>query len=109
VVLASQALFGRGVLAELDAPTLTAAFAEIPTATKPLASAPTIVDLLVDTGLAASKGAARRTVGEGGAYVNNDKVADPDWRPSEADLLHGRWLVVRRGKRHVAGVEMPHG
>ena len=106
VVRASQALFGRGELRELDQGTLRAALAEIPSASASLADAPTIVDLLVDTGLAASKGAARRTVGEGGAYVNNAKVEDAEWSPSPADLLHGRWLVIRRGKRHTAGVEV---
>jgi len=106
VVRASQALFGRGELRELDQGTLRAALAEIPSASASLADAPTIVDLLVDTGLAASKGAARRTVGEGGAYVNNAKVEDAEWSPSAADLLHGRWLVIRRGKRHTAGVEV---
>jgi tyrosyl-tRNA synthetase len=106
VILASQALFGRGELRELDQGTLRAALAEIPSATTTLAAAPTIVDLLVDSGLVASKGAARRTVGEGGAYVNNAKVDDAEWSPSTADLLHGRWLVLRRGKRHTAGVEI---
>ncbi|MBO0850725.1 MAG: tyrosine--tRNA ligase [Pseudonocardia sp.] len=106
VVRASQALFGRAELRELDLGTLRAAMAEVPSTTTSLATGPTIVELLVDTGLATSKGAARRTVGEGGAYVNNAKVVDEDWRPSDADLLHGRWLVIRRGKRHTAGVEI---
>jgi tyrosyl-tRNA synthetase len=103
VVAASGALFGRGELRELDAGTLDAALAEIPTATVLLAERPTIVDLLLATGLADSRGAARRTVGEGGAYVNNTKVPDEGWVPSESDLLAGGWLVVRRGKRNLAG------
>jgi tyrosyl-tRNA synthetase len=106
VVLASHALFGRGELRELDPGTLRAALAEIPSATTSLAADPTIVDLLVGTGLAPSKGAARRTVDEGGAYVNNAKVTDVEWVPTSEDLLHGRWLVIRRGKRHTAGVEI---
>lgn len=106
VQAASQALFGRGELRELDAATLAAALAEVPSTTLARADDPTIVDLLVGTGLAAGRGAARRTVGEGGAYVNNTKVEAEDWAPGEADLLHGRWLVVRRGKRTVAGVEL---
>ena len=71
-----------------------------------LADRSTIVDLLVATGLADSRGAARRTVAEGGAYVNNAKVTDDQWVPAEQDLLHGRWLVVRRGKRNVAGARV---
>ena len=51
----------------------------------------------VASGLSASNSAARRTVGEGGAYVNNTKIETEDWAPADADLLHGRWLVVRRG------------
>ena len=106
VIAASQALFGRGELSLLDEPTLTAAMAEAPTGSVRLADEPTIVDLLVESGLTPSKGAARRAVGEGGAYVNNVKVTDEGWRPAKEDLLHGRWLVLRRGKRTTAGVEV---
>ncbi|CRK58021.1 Tyrosyl-tRNA synthetase [Alloactinosynnema sp. L-07] len=106
VVAASQALFGRGELGELDLSTLDAAMSEAPTGTARLADEPTIVDLLVASGLAESRGAARRTVGEGGAYVNNGKVTDEAWTPSKEDLLHGKWLVLRRGKRNTAGVEV---
>ncbi|GAA4615016.1 tyrosine--tRNA ligase [Saccharopolyspora hordei] len=108
VVAASQALFGRGELSELDEATLDAAMAAVPTAEVRLADAPTLVDLLVETGLATGKGAARRTIKEGGAYVNNVKIAEEEWSPSKEELLHGRWLVVRRGKRHTAGVRVVH-
>jgi tyrosyl-tRNA synthetase len=103
---ASRALFGRGELAALDAATLAAAVAEIPSYTATRAENPTIVDLLVGSGLASSRGAARRTVAEGGAYVNNTKIETEDWAPADGDLLHGRWLVLRRGKRNAAGVEL---
>lgn len=106
VIAASEALFGRGELRALDAATLASAMAEAPTGTARLADEPTIVDLLVTAGLADSRGAARRTVNEGGAYVNNSKVAEEDWRPTKDDLLHGKWLVVRRGKRNTAGIEV---
>ncbi|HKS49282.1 MAG TPA: tyrosine--tRNA ligase [Amycolatopsis sp.] len=106
VIAASQALFGRGELAELDPSTLEAAVAEVPTGEVRLADQPTIVDLLVTAGLVDSKGAARRTVKEGGAYVNNVKIVDEEWRPEPAGALHGGWLVVRRGKRNVAGVRL---
>ena len=52
-----------------------------------------------------SKGAARRTIAEGGAYVNNTKIDDEAWAPQPSDFLHGRWLVLRRGKRNIAGIE----
>ena len=106
VIAASQALFGRGELAELDEPTLEAAMAEIPTGEVRLADEPTIVDLLVEAGLAQGRGAARRTVNEGGAYLNNTKIADESWSVAKDDLLHGRWLIVRRGKRHTAGIKV---
>ncbi len=67
---------------------------------------PTVVDLFVETGLAKSKGEARRTVSEGGAYLNNERVEDPDMVPGDADLLGGSWLVLRRGKKNFAGVEV---
>jgi len=104
VIAASTALFGRGDLRTLDAGTLDAALAEVPTATVQLGERRSIVDLLVATGLVESRGAARRAVGEGGAYVNNVKVSDESWTPTDSDLLAGGWLVVRRGKRNLAGV-----
>jgi tyrosyl-tRNA synthetase len=106
VVAASGALFGRGELRDLDSSTLDAAMAEVPSGSARLADSPTIVDLLVVSGLVESRGAARRAVKEGGAYVNNQKIADEEWQPAADDLLHGRWLVVRRGKRSTAGVEI---
>ncbi|MCE7009831.1 tyrosine--tRNA ligase [Kibdelosporangium philippinense] len=106
VIAASQALFGRGELRELDASTLDAAMAEVPTGDVRLADQPTIVDVLVASGLVAGNGAARRTVSEGGAYVNNTRIAADDWRPTADDLLHGKWLVVRKGKRNTAGVRV---
>jgi tyrosyl-tRNA synthetase len=109
VVAASRALFGRGDLRELDGATVDAALAEVPQGAVRLADRPTIVDLLTATGLADSRGAARRTVAEGGAYVNNVKVGDEQWVPATDDLLDGRWLVVRRGKRNVAGVRVDRG
>ncbi|HYS35201.1 MAG TPA: tyrosine--tRNA ligase [Pseudonocardiaceae bacterium] len=106
VIAASQALFGRGELRELNAATLAAAMAEAPTGEARLGDGATIVDLLVTSGLVESKSAGRRAVKEGGAYVNNVKVTDEDWRPSGTDLLDGGWLVLRRGKRHTAGVRL---
>jgi len=102
---ASQALFGRGELARLDESTLTAALRETSVAELKPGSPDGIVDLLVASGLSQSKGAARRTIAEGGVSVNNTKVVDEEWVPRPTDFLHGRWLVLRRGKRNIAGVE----
>ncbi|BCL31584.1 tyrosine--tRNA ligase [Streptomyces aurantiacus] len=104
VIAASRALFGQGELAELDAATLGAALSELPRLQ--VAELGPVVTLFAEAGLVASKSAARRTVKEGGAYVNNVKVASEDAVPGEEDLLHGRWLVLRRGKKNLAAVEL---
>jgi tyrosyl-tRNA synthetase len=110
-IAASRALFGQGELADLDEPTLAAALAEVPrmVVEPPLVRLPTVVDLLAGTGIVASKSAARRAIAEGGAYLNNRKVLTEEAEPDRADLLHGRFLVVRRGKRTVGGVEVRSG
>ena len=104
VELASRALFGRGELTELDEPTLAAALREASVAELTPGEPNAISDLLVVTGLEKSKGAARRTVGEGGVYVNNVRVESDEWVPEPTDFLHGHWLVLRKGKRNIAGV-----
>ncbi|WP_351225149.1 tyrosine--tRNA ligase [Streptomyces sp. NPDC002133] len=106
-VNASKALFGQGELGELDEPTLRAALAELPHAR--VAGLAPVVDLFAEVGLVASKSAARRTVKEGGAYVNNMKITAEDAVPAREDLLHGRWLVLRRGKKNLAAVEVAGG
>jgi tyrosyl-tRNA synthetase len=110
-VAASKALFGQGELADLDEQTLAAALAEVPSMeVKPTSSGlPKIVDLLTGTGIVTSKSRARRVIAEGGAYLNNQKVFNEDAAPDRSDLLHGRFLVVRRGKRTVGGVEVVSG
>jgi tyrosyl-tRNA synthetase len=104
---ASAALFGSGDLATLDAATLEAAFADLPRATLGGADGlPSVLDLLVESGLSDSRGQARRVVAEGGAYVNNQRVTDPASAPNRSDLLAGRWLLLRRGKRSLAVAEV---
>ena len=104
---ASAALFGSGELSELDRSTLGAALSEAGAIqVKREDGMPGIVDLLAESGLCQSKGAARRTVAEGGAYLNNRRVEDPELVPAESDLLAGTWLVLRRGKKNLAGVEV---
>jgi len=105
VEYASRALFGRGELADLDEPTLAAALREAAVAELASGGPDAITDLLVASGLSASKGAARRTIAEGGVSVNNVRIENDDWVPQPSDFLHGRWLVLRRGKRNIAGVE----
>jgi tyrosyl-tRNA synthetase len=104
---ASRALFGQGDLASLDESTLEAAFADLPrAAVAPGNGIPSVLDLLVASGLSESRGQARRTLAEGGAYVNNTRVTDPAAVPAATDLLAGRWLLLRRGKRNLAVAEV---
>ena len=111
-VAASRALFGQGDLAELDEATLAAAVAEIPlhrvSAQAAMAwnvgEGPTVADLMADAGIVPSKSEARRVIAAGGAYLNNRKVTQPDERPARGELLSGRYLVLRRGKRTVGGI-----
>jgi tyrosyl-tRNA synthetase len=124
-IAAGRALFGQGDLRDLDGPTLAAAFAEIPHAvvdsslqhwkTHPAgepaprqgqAAGPrlSIAELMTACGVVASKSAARRAIEEGGAYANNAKVTDVDAVPAPGDFLHGRYLVLRRGKRTLCGI-----
>lgn len=112
VELASQALFGRAELADLDESTLSAALTEASNgqvAELPPGGPDGITDLLVATGLSKSRGEARRTVAEGGVYVNNARVESDEWVPQPSDFLGERWLVLRRGKRHIAGVRRVGG
>jgi tyrosyl-tRNA synthetase len=101
---AAAALFGAGDLHALDPATLGSALQEAG-ATR-AAPGTTYVDLLVAAGLAASKAEARRTIKEGGAYLNNARVTDVELVPGPAEAVAGRWLVLRRGKKQLRGVEL---
>ncbi|WP_291473992.1 tyrosine--tRNA ligase [Corynebacterium sp.] len=103
---AAEALFGKAELSELDEQTLASALSE--TEVAEVAADATILDLLVGAGLEKTKGAARRTVSEGGAYVNNVRISEIDWTPDAGNLLHGSWLVLRKGKKRFAGARVQH-
>ncbi|MFI6480275.1 tyrosine--tRNA ligase [Nonomuraea sp. NPDC050663] len=105
VQTAAKALFGQGALQELDAATLGAALSEVPRVQVPELGA-SFVDLMADSGLVASKSEARRAIKEGGAYLNNEKVTDEGYIPTGDDLIAGRYLVLRRGKKSIGGVEV---
>ena len=97
---ASAALFGQGDLEALDAATLESALRELPNADAAPETA--IAQLLLDTGLVASVSAGRRAIAEGGVYLNNVKVED---EAALADSwLHGKFAVLRRGKKTLAGL-----
>lgn len=109
-VAAAKALFGGGDIGDVDERTLEAVLAsagvvQLAAATLPADGVP-VVDLLVDSKLAESKGAARRTIKEGGAYLNNERIENQDQLATVAQLLHGRWWLLRRGKKNFSGVEV---
>ena len=107
VEAASKALFGQGDLRELDEATLAAALSQLPKVTiKASEIIPTWVDLLAATGVVDSKSAARRIVKENGAYLNNEKISGEDFSPAKTDLIHGRFFILRKGKRDLASVEI---
>ncbi len=107
VEAAGAALFGRGALEGLDAATLADAVAELPTAVVPPGEPLEVARLLLATGVVPSLSAGRRALEEGGAYVNNQRVEGGAASAvvDRSRLLHGRWLVLRRGKRTVAAVD----
>jgi tyrosyl-tRNA synthetase len=109
VQAAAQALFGQGEVSELDAATLDAALAEAPHAVvshEEWTQGLSVADALARSGLVASKGAARRTIAEGGAYVSNVRATDENALLGADDLLAGRWVLVRRGRRHIGGIRV---
>jgi tyrosyl-tRNA synthetase len=99
-IAASAALFGQGELSELDDATLAAALRELPNTNA--IKGTSIVQLLQDTGLTDSISAGRRAIKEGGVYVNNVKITDE--AATLDDLINGKYAVLRRGKKTLAGV-----
>jgi tyrosyl-tRNA synthetase len=117
VVAASRALFGRGSLAELDERTIAAVAAEVRAVPievpahggavgTTLSGLPPVANLMAAAGIVPTVSAGRRVIAEGGAYLNNQKVTDVGAIPGRKDLLHGRYLILRRGKHTVGAVEL---
>ena len=101
---ASAAVFGKGAFEDLDESTLAAVADALPGMTVTGREEQPVVDLLVGTGLSESKSAARRTLKEGGVSVNNHKITGEDAVVTSDDLLHGRFVLLRRGKKNLAAV-----
>jgi tyrosyl-tRNA synthetase len=107
VEAAAKALFGQGEIRDLDIETLKSALAELPkTRIKKGEEIPSWIDLVTSSGVVESKSAARRVVKEGGAYLNNEKISGEDFIPKSSDLLHGQFLLLRKGKRDLVAVEI---
>lgn len=104
VLIATNALWGGGDLRAIDADTLASATSDLPRATLKLGEA-TMVDALVETGLEKGRGAARRTIASGGAYLNNVKREDTEAVFTADDVLAGHRLLIRKGRRNLAVIE----
>ena len=102
-IAASEAVFGKGDLGALDEQTLAAVIGELPSATVG-AEDRALIDLLVATGLSTTRSEARRTLQEGGVSVNNRKVQGIEAQLEDEQLLHGRYALLKRGKKNMAGV-----
>lgn len=101
-IQASQALFG-GEIRGLPPAAIEEIFAEVPSSNLPkgqLEVSIPIVDLLVHSGLASSKGDARRSIAEGGIYLNNQRVQEATQTVTMADTLSGQFLVLRKGRKN---------
>jgi tyrosyl-tRNA synthetase len=107
-IAASRALFGQGELAELDERTLTAAVAELRPhqADADAGALPPLANLMAAAGVVTSVSEARRAITGGGAYLNNRKITEVGAVPGAGDLLYGRYLILRRGKRTIGAVEI---
>ena len=100
---ASAALFGEEI-AGLSEEMLLAVTEDAPSTTVPrseLLNGLTLTDVLERTGLAKSRKEARRTVDQGASYVNNVQQSEEGRTFARDDLLHDRYLVLRKGKRQV--------
>jgi tyrosyl-tRNA synthetase len=108
---ASLALFAE-TLADLDERTLLEVCDDAPSTEFPGSSFDgdgiALTELLVATGLASSLSDARRTVDQGGLYLNNRRVSDAARRVGKDDLLHDRYVVVRRGAKNYHLVSIEH-
>ena len=107
VINASDALFGQGELKNIDESVLKAALSETGLVEiENKQDLPNIIEILVLTKLCDSKSSAKRTVDEGGAYINNVRINDPQWVVQKNDFLHAKYLVVRKGKKSMAGIKL---
>ncbi|WP_010148354.1 tyrosine--tRNA ligase [Serinicoccus profundi] len=100
VEAASQVLFGKADPGALEAGTLRDATAELPGGQ--VGTGTTLVEALVATGLAESRGSARRLIGDGGVSLNNIKVDDVEAVLGDEDFLHGQVALLKRGRKSLA-------
>ena len=105
-IAASEAMFGKGDVTALDAGTLRDAVAELPGGE--VSPGTTLTDALIAVGIAESRNAARRLIGDGAISVNNAKLDDPEHELSADDFLHGVAAIIKRGRKHQAAARLAH-
>ncbi len=101
---ATEVFFGAEI-EDLDDRTLADIFADVPSSQLPkarLEEGLPLIDALVEAGLCQSKGEARRTIQQGGAYVNNVRRTDLETILRPSDLASESMLVLRKGKKKYA-------
>ncbi len=107
--LAADATGGRGAAAQAGPAPAARSVLSNAGPVRAESQIPPVSELMARAGIVPSKSAARRAIAEGGAYLNNRRVTDADEVPAAEDLLHGRFLVLRRGRRTIGGVEVLTG
>lgn len=105
-IAASEAMFGKGDVTALDAGTLRDAVAELPGGE--VSPGTTLTDALIAVGIAESRNAARRLIGDGAISVNNAKLDDPEHELNANDFLHGVAAIIKRGRKHQAAARLAH-
>jgi len=100
-VAASKALFGEGDITSINESTFESLIATTPyvelSSSEPISQ---LVDILALAGFYPSKGQARKDLTGGGIYFNNRRIIEQDFTPSKEDLIHGRFFVLRKGKKN---------
>lgn len=105
---ASQALFG-GEISGLSAAEISDIFSEVPSyelSKNQLSSGIQLIDLLADAGVSKSKGDARRSLQEGGMYLNNRRISDKNQIVGTNDMLAGQYIILRKGKKNYTLVKI---
>ncbi|WP_291329628.1 tyrosine--tRNA ligase [Desulfovibrio sp. UCD-KL4C] len=100
VQAATVALFGGGDVKSVDSATLREAMEAAPGVEYTADAIPDIPQILIDLGLSKSKGQARKDITAGGLYINNERVSDSEYVPTEADFIGGEVLLIRKGKKN---------
>lgn len=99
VLNATHALFGKGDITEVDAATISSALESAPSKTYPLNELPDLFQIMVDLGMAKSKGQARKDTKGGGVYINQQRVNE-EFSPGAESFIEGKVMLLRKGKKN---------